>query len=72
MNFWTWFSKDGDKVCNFLSLSSLALMGLKTATGTPLLSQGDLTLCLVVGVLATTAHQSFFPNQPTASASKKE
>lgn len=56
--FLAWFKSDGDKLCNFVSLSALALQGI---TG---LSSSAMTAFVTLGVLATAAHQSFFPNSP--------
>jgi len=59
MSFWSWFKTDGDKVFSFLSLSSLALQGVAG------ISAHDAQIALIVGVLATAAHQSFFPSNPS-------
>ncbi len=55
MTFWQWFKTDGDKVFTFFSLSAAAFQG-----------QTDLPhwlvhAALIAGILATAAHQSFFP-----------
>lgn len=53
-----WFKASGDKLFTFITLASIALKGVD---GLPAwASQG----ILIVGVLATAAHQSFFPNAP--------
>ena len=64
MIFWNWFKVNGDKVFTFLSLASLGLQGLTDLS--PVVLKG----ALVAGVLATAAHQSFFPNQPNGVPSK--
>lgn len=69
MGFWAWFKTDGDKLCNFVSTAALALEGLGALTGQPAGHAVDLQpivvqIALVAGVLATSAHQSFFPNSP--------
>lgn len=58
MSFIDWFKTDGDKLCNFVALSALALQGM---TG---LAAQVTQAVIVAGVLATAAHQSFFPNPP--------
>lgn len=58
MSFIDWFKTDGDKLCNFVSVAALALTGVK---GMPPEVAG---YALIAGVLATAAHQSFFPNTP--------
>lgn len=58
MNFWLWFKTDGDKVCTFAALFALALHG---QAGVP---AQVLQWATVIGLMATAAHQSFFPNTP--------
>jgi len=55
MTFWTWFKTDGDKVFTFFSLASLALQGVTD------LPAAVMRGALIAGILATAAHQSFFP-----------
>lgn len=68
MSFWTWFKSDGDKLCNFVTLASLALQTQ------PSIPRGVLAWMTVGGVLATAAHQSFFtsstPDAPVQEISK--
>ncbi len=66
MTFYEWFKLEGDKLCNFLSLVSLGILGLK-GSGPVQGFQVDIPNwlifgCLIGGVIATAAHQSFFPN----------
>ena len=61
MTFWTWFKSDGDKVFTFFSLASLALQGVTD------LPQAVMRGALIAGILATAAHQSFFPASTTQS-----
>jgi hypothetical protein len=58
VNFWEWFKADGDKLFSFVSLASLALQGVSS------ISPHVTAAALIAGVLATAAHQSFFPNPP--------
>lgn len=58
MSFIDWFKSDGDKVCNFVTLAALAL------GHTAGLSDSATQITIIAGVLATAAHQSFFPNTP--------
>lgn len=54
MKSWNWFQTNGDKVFNFLTLASVLLSkvdGLSAATSQAV---------LIIGILATAAHQSFF------------
>jgi hypothetical protein len=53
-----WFTQNGDKVFTFISLTSLALGGIAG------LSPAVVQAALIAGVVATAAHQSFFPNPP--------
>ena len=55
---WKWFQGNGDKVFTFLTLASVALKGVDD-----LPAWAD-QLILVGGILATAAHQSFFPSVP--------
>ncbi len=55
MTFWQWFQRDGDKLFTFISLASLALKGVDGLP--PAVSSA----ALIAGILATAAHQSFFP-----------
>ncbi len=64
MTFWQWFQRDGDKVFTFIALSSIALKGVDGLAAW--MSQA----AMVAGLLATAAHQSFFPNQPGLVAPK--
>ena len=54
--FWTWFKTDGDHLFTFVSLASLALQG------TPGIDPQMAHAALIAGVLATAAHNSFFPS----------
>lgn len=58
MTFLDWFKSDGDKLFNFISLAAAVLPGV--AGIDPKITGA----ALLVGVLATAAHQSFFPNAP--------
>ena len=66
MTFWQWFKQDGDQIFVFLSLVGLGLQALgdaphwMTQTG------------IVMGIIATAAHRSFFPAQPGPSAPKAD
>lgn len=57
-SFIDWFKTDGDKIFTFVSLASLALPSIAG------ISPQALQAALISGVLATAAHQSFFPNVP--------
>ena len=50
-----WFKANGDKLFTFLALASVALKGIDD------LPVWASQLILVAGILATAAHQSFFP-----------
>jgi hypothetical protein len=50
-----WFKQNGDRVFTFITLASVALNGID---GLPSWSNH---LILITGILATAAHQSFFP-----------
>jgi ABC-type Mn2+/Zn2+ transport system ATPase subunit len=56
MKFWNWFEANGDKVFNFVTLASVMLAKVDG------LSAGTSQAILIAGVLATAAHQSFFPS----------
>ena len=56
MTFWQWFQQSGDKIFTFISLASLALQGQTD------LAPWVMHTALVGGILATAAHQSFFPS----------
>lgn len=72
MTFWEWFKSDGDKLCNFVSTTSLGLMGLKAIAGVgAALPEPVLLGCLVAGVVATSAHQSFFPSAQALVAQER-
>lgn len=65
MSFWSGFRAHGDQVFTFISLASVALKGID---GLPAWAT---QLALVGGILATAAHQSFFPSsQPSAQPTK--
>lgn len=53
-----WFKLNGDKLFTFITLASVALKGVDE------LPEWASQLVLVLGILATAAHQSFFPNAP--------
>jgi hypothetical protein len=61
MSFWNWFQQNGDRVFAFFSLLSIALKSVDNLS--PQASQA----ILIVGIVATVAHQAFFPNQPAAA-----
>ena len=62
MTFWQWFQSNGDRVFAFFSLLSVALKGVDGLP--PNVSQ----TILVLGIVATVAHQAFFPNSPGPTA----
>ena len=62
--FWQWFQANGDRVFAFFSMLSVALKGVDGLT--PQVSQ----TILLAGIVATVAHQSFFPNPPGPTAPK--
>jgi len=62
MTFWLWFQSNGDRVFAFVSMLSVALQGVDGLT--PQVSKA----ILIAGIVATVAHQSFFPNQPAGPA----
>lgn len=64
MKFWQWFTQNGDRVFAFLSMLSVALKGVDGLT--PNISQA----ILIVGIVATVAHQAFFPNSTGPTAPK--
>lgn len=53
-----WFKAYGDKLFTFITLASAALQGVDG------LSMAVTQGLLIVGILATAAHQSFFGNSP--------
>lgn len=57
MTFWQWFQSSGDRVFAFVSMLSVALQGVDD------LSPSTSKLILIAGIVATVAHQSFFPTQ---------
>ena len=59
MTFWDWFKSNGDKVFTFVSLASLALSAVTD------LPHSVLQGAMIAGILATAAHQSFFPSTTT-------
>jgi hypothetical protein len=61
MTFWDWFKQNGDKVFTFFSISAAAIQGLTN------LSPVFLKASMICGILATAAHQSFFPNVTTST-----
>lgn len=65
MTFWEWFKADGDHVFGFFSLLSIALQG-QTDLPPPVTHWA-----VVAGVIATVAHQSFFPTTPVKPAAKE-
>lgn len=62
MTFWQWFKSDGDRVFSFVTLASLALQG------TPGIDPQVVHIAMISGILATAAHQSFFPTEPAPPA----
>ena len=64
MTFWQWFTQNGDRVFAFLSMLSVALKGVDGLS--PNVSQA----IIAVGIVATVAHQAFFPNSPGPTAPK--
>jgi hypothetical protein len=62
MKFWNWFQANGDKVFNFLTLASVMLSKVDGLT------TKESEVVLVIGILATAAHQSFFPQPPAPPA----
>jgi len=52
------FKSYGDRIFTFIALASVTMQGLDYLPG------WVNHLILVSGMLATAAHQSFFPNQP--------
>jgi hypothetical protein len=69
MTFWQWFQGNGDKVFVFISTSSLAIMALNTTGQIHIPTTVSMTL-LVCSVLASQAHQIFFPNPPNGAQLK--
>jgi len=64
MSFWQWFQTNGDRVFAFLAMLSVALKGVDGLP--PNVSQA----VLIVGIVATVAHQAFFTNVPGQSGPK--
>jgi hypothetical protein len=60
-----WFTLHGDQIFTFITLASIALNGLDSIP--PKVNQA----ILIGGILATAAHQSFFPNTPAPQAPKE-
>lgn len=70
--FLAWLQSDGDRLCNFVSTTSLGLMGLKALAGIgPALPAPVLMGCMVAGVVAASAHQSFFPSAASLVAQER-
>lgn len=65
MSFWQWFKTDGDKLFTFIALASAALQGQTD------LPTWVMKASLIGGILATAAHQSFFPNPSPATPAKE-
>lgn len=55
VGFWEWFKSDGDRIFTFVSLASIALTGTQGVD--PVFAKD----ALIAGVLATAAHNAFFP-----------
>lgn len=66
MTFWQWFKVDGDKLCNFVSLLSIACK----AEGS--IPPWITSATLIAGIVATAAHQSFFPTSAQSGAGAKQ
>ncbi len=64
MNFWQWFQANGDRVFAFVSMLSVALQGVDDLS-----SQASKAI-LIAGIVATVAHQSFFPSIQPPNAAK--
>lgn len=64
MTFWQWFQSNGDRVFAFVSMLSVALQGVDDLS-----SQASKAI-LIAGIVATVAHQSFFPSTQPPSAAK--
>lgn len=60
MSIGKWLAQHGDQVCTFASLAAISLKGVDD------LPAWVTQLLIVLGILATAAHQSFFPNVPPA------
>lgn len=59
MSFWQWFQANGAKLFAFIAAVALALHGM------PWMSAGAIHAMEIAGVLATIAHQIFFPGTPS-------
>lgn len=58
-----WLAQHGDQLATFISLASISLKGVDN------LPAWATQLILIAGILATAAHQSFFPSaNPTQPA----
>ncbi len=66
MNSGGWFALNGDKVFTFITLACIALKGID---GLPAWTTQVILVC---GILATAAHQSFFPSQPIPGLSPQK
>lgn len=69
MIFWQWFAANGDKLFTFIALAAAAFQGQTD------LPAWVMRAALIAGILATAAHQSFFPgnqfpNHPGPTAPK--
>lgn len=58
MKLWQWFTQNGDHLCHFVSLSALSLQSVDG------LSPHMTSLLTVAGIIAASAHRSFFVRQP--------
>jgi hypothetical protein len=59
-----WLKSYGDKLCTFVSLASLGLQAVDANAVPSWVLRG----ALVGGIIATAAHQSFFPSNGRAPA----
>ena len=59
-----WFANNGDRVFTFITLAAAAMQGQ------PNIPQTWDHWIMLAGVLATAAHQSFFPPNPPALSAK--
>lgn len=66
MKFGTWFVQNGDRVFTFLTVASIALKGVDNLP--PWANEA----ILIGGILATAAHQSFFPTTPDHPAGAQQ
>lgn len=62
MTFWIWFAQNGGRLFTFISLAAAAFQGQTD------LPPWVLHAAIIAGILATAAHQSFFPTQPVNPA----